>query len=119
MMERKYKAKIKRLEKKLQDKNVQFEEENIQRIRAEIQLKGSHINLEKVVEEIASLKTQLKERDDTPLKIQLPECNECEKLIDQCRDLDVMIFQKDMVIRSLVQKCNQEETKKIFEESKA
>ena len=28
-MERKYKAKVKRLEKQLQDKNVQFEEENI------------------------------------------------------------------------------------------
>ena len=44
---------------------------------------------------------------------------ECEKLIDQCRYLDDMIFRKDVVIRSLVQKRNQEETKKLFEESKA
>lgn len=97
-MERKYKEKVKGLEIQLQDKNVQFKEENTQRLGVEIQLKGSHIHLEKVVEEIANLKTQLKEKDDTPLQIQLPECNECEKLIDQCRYLDGMIFQKDVVI---------------------
>lgn len=107
-MERKYKAKIKILEKKLQDKNVQCEEENNQRLGVEIQLKGNHIHLDKVMEEIASLQAQLKERDDAPLQIQLLECNECEKLIDQCRYLDGMIFQKDVVIRSLIQKRNQE-----------
>lgn len=48
-MEKKYKDKIKRLEKQLQDNNSQFEEENTQRIGVEIQLKGSHIDLEKVV----------------------------------------------------------------------
>lgn len=53
------------------------------------------------------------------MQIPLPECNECEKLIDQCQYLDGMIFQKDVVIRSLVQKRNQEETKKLFKESKA
>lgn len=101
-MEKKYKDKIKRLEKQLQDKNVQFEEENTQRLGVEIQLKGSHIHLEKTVKEIESLKTQLKERDDAPLQIQLPECKECEKLIDQCRYLDGISFRKDVVIRSLI-----------------
>lgn len=59
-MERKYKAKIKGLERQLQVRNVQFEEENTQRLGVEIQLKGSHIHLDKVVEEITSLKAQLK-----------------------------------------------------------
>ncbi|XP_050887433.1 uncharacterized protein LOC127092581 [Lathyrus oleraceus] len=120
-MEKRYKDKIKRQEKQLQDKNAQFEEENTQRIGVEIQLKGSHINLEKVVGEIISLKAQLRERerDNAPLQIQLPKCNKYEKLIDQCRYLDGMISRKDMVIQNLVQKHNQEETKKMFEESKA
>lgn len=79
--------------------------------------------MEKVVGEIASLKAKLRERErereNAPLQIQLPECNECEKLIDQCRYLDGMISRKDVVIQNLVQKHNQEGTKKMFEESKA
>lgn len=71
--------------------------------------------MEKVVEEIASLKSQLKEKDNDPLQIRLLECNECEKLSDQCRYLDGMIFRKDVII----QKRNQEETKKLFKESKS
>lgn len=118
-MEKKYKAKVKRLEKQLRDKNVQFEEKNTQRLGVEIHIKGSHIHVEKVMEEIENLKTHFKERDHVPLQIQLPECKECEKLIDQCRYLDGMLFRKDVVIRSLVQKRSQEETKKLFEESKA
>lgn len=87
-----------KMERKYKDNNVQFEEENTQRLGVEIHLLGSHIHLEKVVEEIASLKTQLKERDDAPLQIQLLECNDCENLIDKCRYLDGMIFRKYMVI---------------------
>ncbi|KAI5442018.1 hypothetical protein KIW84_011184 [Lathyrus oleraceus] len=87
--------------------------------RVEIQLKGSTINLEKYVGEIASLKAQLREKDDTPLQIQLPECNECEKLIDQCRYLDGIISRKYVVIQNLVQNHNLEGTKNMFEESKA
>lgn len=105
-MERKYKAEIKGLERQLQVKSVQFEEENTQRLGLEIQLKGSHIHLEKVMEEIENLKDQLKEKDDAPMKIQLPECNKCEKSIDQCRYLNGMIFRKDVVIQNLVQNHN-------------
>lgn len=72
-MERKYKVMIKELEKHLQVKNVQFKEENTQRLWVEIQLKGSHICLGKAVEEVASLKAQLKEKDDAPLQIPLPQ----------------------------------------------
>lgn len=55
-MERKYKANIKQLKKQLHIKSVQFEEENTQRLGVEIQLRGSNIQLGKVVEEVASLK---------------------------------------------------------------
>lgn len=75
--------------------------------------------MEKDVEEIANLKAQLKEKDDDPLQIQLSESNECEKMSDQCSYLDGMIFQKYVVIQNLIQKCNQEETEKLFKESKA
>lgn len=71
-MERKYKAKIRELEKQLQVKNVQFEEENIQRLGVEIKLRGSNIQLVKALEELASLKARLKERDDAPMQIPLP-----------------------------------------------
>lgn len=118
-MERKYKAKIKELEKHLRVKHAQFEEENTQRLGVETQLRGRNIKLGKVVEEVASLKAQLKERDVAPIQIPLLECNECEKSIDQCRYLDGKIFQKDVVIRSLVQRRDQEETTKLFKEFKA
>lgn len=97
-MERKYKANIKEMEKQIQVKSSQFEEENTQRLGVEIQLRGINIKLGKVVEEVTSLKVQLKERDAASMQIPLPECNECEKLIDQCRYLDGMIFRKDVVI---------------------
>lgn len=50
------------------------------------------------MEKVASLTAQLKERDDALIQIPQTECNESEKLIDQCRYLDDMIFRKDVVI---------------------
>lgn len=58
----------------------------------ETRLRGSNIQLGKVVEEVASLKAQLKKRDNALIHIPLLECNESEKLVDQCRNLDGMIF---------------------------
>lgn len=65
-MEKRYKVKIEELEKQLWAKDVQFEEENTQRLGVENQLKGSNIQLGKVVEEVASLKVQLEGKDDGP-----------------------------------------------------
>lgn len=67
----------------------------------DIQLRESHIQLGKAVEEVASLKAQWKEKDDALMQILLLECNECEKLIGQYWYLDGMIFRKDVVIRSV------------------
>ncbi|XP_050897792.1 uncharacterized protein LOC127104659 [Lathyrus oleraceus] len=83
-MEKRYRDKIEESEKKLQAKDFQFEEKNTQMLGVETQLKGSNIQLGNVVEEVASLKVQLEGKDDDPTQILLPECNECEKLIEQC-----------------------------------
>lgn len=115
-MEKRYIAKIEELEKKLRAKDVQFEEGNIQRLGVETQLKGSNIQLGKVVEEVASLKVHLKGKDDD--QIPLPQCNEFEKLIEQCQNLDGMVFRKDVVIQILVLRRDQEGTRKLFKESK-
>lgn len=48
-MKWRYKAKIEELDKKIWAKDVQFEEENIQRLGLETQLKGSNIQLGKVI----------------------------------------------------------------------
>lgn len=89
-MDKRYRAKIEKLEKQLRAKDIPFEDENTQRLGVETQLRGSNIQLGKVVEEVASLKVQLEGKDDD--QIPLPECNECEKLIEQCQYLDGMVF---------------------------
>lgn len=55
-MDKRYKAKIEELEKQTRAKDVQFEEENTQRLGVETHLKGSNIQLGKVIEEVTSLK---------------------------------------------------------------
>lgn len=79
----------------------------------EIQLKGRHIQLDKVVEEDASLRAQFHVEEGAHIPIPLPECNECENLIDQCQYLEAMIFRKDVLIQSLIQKRNPEEARKM------
>lgn len=83
-----YKAKIRSLEK-------QLEEERAQREGVEIQLKGSHIHLDQASREVSSLRNQLHLEEGAPIPIPLPECKECDHLIDQCCYLEATMAQKN------------------------
>ncbi|KAI5400175.1 hypothetical protein KIW84_065196 [Lathyrus oleraceus] len=71
-----YQKKIRDLEKQLRDKDVQLKKEVDLRHASESQLRG----------EVVELRKQLKEKP-TPL----PECSECDLLIDQCQYLKTLI----------------------------
>ncbi|KAI5429806.1 hypothetical protein KIW84_034405 [Lathyrus oleraceus] len=71
-----YLKKIRDLEKQLRDKDIQLKKEVDQRFASETQLGA----------EVVKLRRQLKEKI-TPL----PECSECELLIDQCHYLKTLI----------------------------
>ncbi|KAI5395946.1 hypothetical protein KIW84_062227 [Lathyrus oleraceus] len=71
-----YQKKIRDLEKQLRDKDVQLKKEVDLRRASESQLGG----------EVVELRRQLKEKL-TPL----PECSECDLLIDQCKYLKTLI----------------------------
>jgi hypothetical protein len=71
-----YQKKIRDLEKQLRDKDVQLKKEVDLRHASESQLR----------EEVRGLREQLKEKL-TPL----PECSECDLLIDQCQYLKTLI----------------------------
>ncbi|KAI5438463.1 hypothetical protein KIW84_024268 [Lathyrus oleraceus] len=71
-----YQKKIRDLEKQLRDKDIQLKKEVDLRHASENQLGG----------EVVELRRQLKERL-TPL----PECSECDLLIDQCQYLKTLI----------------------------
>ncbi|KAI5408348.1 hypothetical protein KIW84_054248 [Lathyrus oleraceus] len=71
-----YLKKIRDLEKQLRDKDIQLKKEVDQRLASENHLGG----------EVLELRRQLKEKI-TPL----PECSECELLIDQCHYLKTLI----------------------------
>jgi hypothetical protein len=71
-----YLKKIRDLEKQLRDKDIQLKKEVDQRLASETQLGA----------EVVELRRQLKEKI-TPL----PECSECELLIDQCHYLKTLI----------------------------
>lgn len=107
-----YKAKIRSLEK-------QLEEERVQREGGEIQLKGSHIHLDQATREFFSLRCRLHLEEGTPIPILLLECKECDHLIDHCRYLEATMVQKDMLIKNIIQKRDPRESKKMFEESKS
>lgn len=107
-----YKAKIRSLEK-------QLEEEKTQRAGVEIQLKGSHVHLDQATREISSLHDRLHLEEGAPNPIPLPQCKECDRLIDHFLYLKATVAQKDELIKNLVRRHNPEETKKMFEESKA
>jgi hypothetical protein len=71
-----YLKKIRDLEKQLRNKDIQLKKEIDQRLASETQLGA----------EVIELRRQLKEKI-TPL----PECSECELLIDQCHYLKTLI----------------------------
>ena len=106
------------MKKELKSKDAKLEKEIEQKLAVETQLRGSNIQLAKAVEEIARLKAQLKEIEDAPVLIPLPECNECEGLIKQCQYLEDTLYQKDVVIESFVGGRDREKTKKLFKEAK-
>ena len=71
-----YQKKIRDLERQLKDKDIQLKKEVDLRLASESQLR----------EEVVELKVQLKEKI-TPL----PDCSECNRLIDQCQYLKTLI----------------------------
>ncbi|KAI5396304.1 hypothetical protein KIW84_062496, partial [Lathyrus oleraceus] len=71
-----YQKKIRDLEKQLRDKDIQLKKEVDLRHASENQLGG----------EVVELRRQLKEKI-TPL----PDCSECDRLIDQCQYLKTLI----------------------------
>jgi hypothetical protein len=71
-----YQKKIRDLERQLKDKDIQLKKEVDLRHASESQLR----------EEVVELKVQLKEKI-TPL----PDCSECDRLIDQCQYLKTLI----------------------------
>jgi hypothetical protein len=71
-----YQKKIRDLEKQLRDKDIQLKKEVDLRQASENQLG----------EEVVELREQLKEKI-TPL----PDCSECDRLIDQCQYLKTLI----------------------------
>lgn len=106
-----YKSKIRSLEK-------QLEEERNQRARVETQLKESHIHLDQATREVSSLRDRLHLEEGDPIPIPLPQCKECDRLIDHFLYLKATITQKDELIKQLVQRRDLEGAKKMFEESK-
>ena len=81
-----YKRKIRDLERQLKDKDTQLKKEVDLRHAAESQLRGSDIRASHFREEVVELRVQLKEKL-TPL----PECSECDRLMDQCQYLKTLI----------------------------
>ena len=71
-----YQKKIRDLEKQLKDKDIQLKKEVDLRLASENQLGG----------EVVELRRQLKEKI-TPL----PDCSDCDRLIDQCQYLKTLI----------------------------
>lgn len=107
-----YKAKIRSLEK-------QLEEERTRRAGVEIQLKESHVHLDQATRQISSLRDRLHLEEGAPIPIPLPQCKECDRLIDHFLYLKATVAQKDELIKTLVRRQDPKETKKMFEESKA
>jgi hypothetical protein len=81
-----YKKKIRDLEKQLKDKDTKLKKEVDLRHAVESQLRGSDIRASHFLEEVVELRVQLKEKL-TPL----PECSECDRLMDQCQYLKTLI----------------------------
>lgn len=106
-----YKSRIRDLEK-------QLEEERNQRKGVEEQLQESHIHLDQATRETSSLRDRLHLEEGDPIPIPLPQCKECDRLIDHFLYLKATINQKDDLIKQLVQRRDPEGTKKMFEESK-
>jgi len=81
-----YKKKIRDLEKQLKDKDTKLKKEVDLRHAAESRLRGSDIRASHFQEEVVEIRVQLKEKL-TPL----PECSECDRLMDQCQYLKTLI----------------------------
>lgn len=106
-----YKSRIRELEKEL-------EEERNQRKVVEKQLQESNTHLDQAVRETSSLRDRLHLEAEDPIPIPLPQCKECDRLIDHFLYLKATINQKDDLIKQLVQRKDPEGTKRLFEESK-
>ncbi|KAI5385663.1 hypothetical protein KIW84_072317 [Lathyrus oleraceus] len=85
-VEANYKKKIRDLERQLKDKDAKLKKEVDLRHAAESQLRGSDIRASHFREEVVELRVKLKEKL-TPL----PECSECDRLLDQCQYLKTLI----------------------------
>lgn len=86
----------------------QLEEERNQRAGVETQLKESHIHLDQATREVSSLRYQLHIEEGAPIPIPLPQCKECDRLIDHFLYLKATITQKDELIKKLVQRRDPE-----------
>jgi hypothetical protein len=81
-----YKKKIRDLERQLKDKDAKLKKEVYLRHAAESQLRGSDIHASHFREEVIELRVQLKEKLTF-----LPECSECDRLMNQCQYLKTLI----------------------------
>lgn len=70
-----YKAKIQKLEN-------QLKEENMQRVEVEGQFRRRDVQMDRMLEDTAGLREQFPMEGSSQSQIPLPECDECDKLID-------------------------------------
>ena len=56
--------------------------------------------------------------EEALVPIPLPECKECDCLLEQCVYLEGQLYRKDVVIDSFARGRDREKTKKLFEETK-
>ena len=57
----------------------------------------------RVMEENAKLRSQIEELESAPIPMSLPKCKKCDHFLEQCQYLEEQLFQKDVVIKSLVE----------------
>ena len=70
------------------------------------------------MKENARLQDKIKEMEEAPIPIPLPECKECDHFLDKFVYLEGQLFWKVVVIDSFARGRDREKTKKLFKETK-
>ena len=65
-----------------------------------IELEEKEDQMTEVLKENARLRDNIKEMEEAPVPIPLPECKECDRLLEKCVYLEGQLYRKDMVIDS-------------------
>lgn len=88
------------MENKTKVLKKKLEEEVNHRQAVETHFRGSHIRASRLTKENTRLRAQITEMENLLVMVPLPECEECDGLIRQCKLLEGQFFKKDVMIHS-------------------